>query len=407
MTHSKSAVKDLALFGGTPSFSEARHVGRPLLATSEMLRQRLDGVLERKYLTNYGPEVRELEERLADYLRVRHCICVANGTVGLTVLAMALGLKGEVIVPAFTFIATPHSLAILGITPKFCDVDPVTHCMDPAAVKRLIGPRTSAIMGVHLWGNPSAVTELKGVADTAKIPLLFDAAHAFGSRYRGAPIGQSGMASVLSFHATKVFNTAEGGAILTADDQLAQTIRRMINFGFTGYDQVSSVGMNGKMSELSGAMGLANFMFVQDFIHTNQQNYLAYRSALDGIPGIDVMKHSPDNGNFQYVVAQVSAASFGLTRDQLVETLQAERILARRYFSPGCHRMEPYASTSGSHGSLDITEALSDTILALPTGPQMSQRDIVQVGDVIRLIAKHARDVSGRLLQQSQNRQSA
>ncbi len=235
------------------------HVGKPNVGDRTRLDALLNGVFERAWLTNNGPLVQQLEKKIASYLGVRHCLAVCNGTVGIEIAAKALKLEGEVIVPSYTFIATVSALQWLGLKPVFADIDPETHNLDPASVRGAITPRTSAIVGVHLWGRAAPHDQLHSIADEHGLKLIYDAAHAFGCSMGRKMIGNFGACEVLSFHATKFFNTLEGGAIVTNDDALAQQIMLMRNFGFAGFDNVVSAGTNGKMNEVCAAMGLVNF----------------------------------------------------------------------------------------------------------------------------------------------------
>ncbi|MDA8219786.1 MAG: aminotransferase class I/II-fold pyridoxal phosphate-dependent enzyme [Dehalococcoidales bacterium] len=392
-------VSDLAIFGGTPAAGEQLHVGRPNIGDRKLLLDRINDVLDRDWLTNRGPYVQEFERRVAEYLGVKHCIAMCNATVALEILARAAGLHGEVIVPSFTFIATAHALQWQEITPVFCDVDPHTHNIDPTKIEAMITPRTTGIIGVHVWGRPCDVDALTSIAHNRNLRLLFDAAHAFGCSYQGRMIGGFGDAEVLSFHATKFFNTFEGGAVVTNDDDLASKIRLMKNFGFSGYDNVVYIGTNGKMSEVSAAMGLTSLDGLSGFVAANYSNYKRYQQALAGIPGITMVTYDEsERCNYQYIVLEVDEAAAGVTRDQLVRVLAAENILARRYFYPGCHRMEPYRSYFPHAGLLlKETERLAERVLALPTGTAVDSDQIRAVSDVIRFVVAHASEVSKRL----------
>lgn len=362
-------VADLAINGAAPAFAEPIHVGRPNVADRDAFMQRLAAILDRNWLTNDGPEVRELESRIAAFLGVRHCVAMCNGTIALEIAIRALGLEGEVIVPSYTFAATAHALHWQAITPVFADIDPATHNLDPASVRRMITPKTTGIIGVHLWGRPAAIEELQGVADEFGLQLMFDAAHAFGCSHRGRMIGNFGRCEVLSFHATKAFNTFEGGAVVTNDDALAEKMRLMRNFGFSGYDNVIHPGTNGKMVEVCAAMGLANLDAFPEVVERNRRNHLAYRDALDRIPGVSLLDYGSDeSANYHYVVAEI-ADDFPVPRDAIVAALHAENILARKYFWPGCHRMEPYRSLYPHAGLLlPNTEAVSSRVVVLPNG---------------------------------------
>src|SRR5579864_7053352 len=331
-----SNLPDLAIFGKPPAFANKIHVGRPNIGSRDHLLARINDMLDRVWLTNNGPYVQEFETKIAAFVGVRHCVAMCNATIALEIAIRALGLTGEVIVPAFTFIATAHALQWQEVTPVFSDIDPTTHTIDPAHVEKMITPRTTGIIGVHTWGHPCDIEALESIARRRNLQLLFDAAHAFACSYKGKPIGGFGRCEIFSFHATKFFNTFEGGAVLTNDDALAEKIRLMRNFGFSGYDNVIYIGTNGKMTEVCAAMGLTSLESVEDFIDTNSRNHGAYCRGLDGIPGVRVMAYDRrERANYQYIVLEVDQRTAGLTRDELVEVLFAENVLARRYFFPG------------------------------------------------------------------------
>ena len=287
----KKSIDDFAIFGGKPSFQQQLHVGRPNIGNKELLLKRIGDVVDHRWLTNSGPCVEEFEKLLRQLLGVTHCEAMCNATDGLQLAMRAMGMNGEVIVPAFTFIATAHAVQWLGFTPVFCDVDPHTHTIDPARIEELITPRTTGIVGVHLWGQPCNVEALEAIARRHGLKLLFDAAHAFDCSWRGRMVGNFGGAEVFSFHATKFFNTFEGGAIATNDAELALRVQRMRNFGFSGLDQTDALGTNAKMSEASAAMGLTNLESLPEFLETNRRNYLAYRRGFDGIVGIRMLEY--------------------------------------------------------------------------------------------------------------------
>jgi dTDP-4-amino-4,6-dideoxygalactose transaminase len=377
----------LAILGGEPAFRDQLHVGQPNIGDRQRLLVRIGDLLDRKWLTNNGPLVHEFESQVAQHAGVKHCIATCNATVALEIAIRATGLSGEVIVPSFTFIATAHALQWQGIRPLFCDIDPVTHNIDPGKLAQMITPRTTGIIGVHLWGRPCAVDALTELAARHGLRLLFDAAHAFACSCRGRMIGGFGDAEVLSFHATKFLNTFEGGAILTNDDELAARMRLMTNFGFAGYDNVTQIGTNGKMSEVAAAMGLTNLESLGCFVSTNQANYRCYRGGLAALPGISLIRY--DDGekcNYQYVVVEVDEREAGLHRDHLLKALHAERILARRYFWPGCHRMEPYRSYyPDAELSLPATNRVAERVLVLPTGTATGPDEIEIICSTIRL----------------------
>ena len=352
-----------------PAFAEPLHVGRPNLGDREAFLKLAGEMYDRRWLSNNGPLVQELEARIARYLGVKHCVAMCNGTIALEIAIRALNLEGEVIVPSYTFIATAHSLFWQGITPVFADIDPHTHNLDPAAVRRMITPKTTGIIGVHLWGRSAPVEELQAIAGEHGLQLMFDAAHAFGCTHGGRMIGNFGRCEVLSFHATKFFNTFEGGAVVTNEDELAETMRLMRNFGFKGLDNVIHPGTNGKMTEICAAMGLVNLDAIGEFISANKANYAAYGAALSEMPGLSLLPYREnEKNNYQYVVVEVDACC-PVTRDALVDALQAENVKARKYFWPGCHRMQPYRDLYPHAGlMLQNTVLVAERVMLLPTG---------------------------------------
>jgi dTDP-4-amino-4,6-dideoxygalactose transaminase len=377
----------LAIEGAPPAFSQPVHVGRPNIGAREVFLRMTHEMFERRWLTNDGPLVRRLEAEVASYLGVKHCVAMCNGTVALEIAIRALNLTGEVIVPSYTFIATAHALHWQGITPVFADIDATTHNLNPVAVRRMITPKTSGIIGVHLWGRPAPAYELQELADEFGLALMFDAAHAFGCSYRGKRIGGLGRAEVLSFHATKFFNTFEGGAVVTNDDVLAEKMRLMRNFGFAGYDNVVHPGTNGKMIEVCAAMGLANLEILEQVVQGNKRNYLAYRDAFQGSDRISIIPYDEaEENNYQYVVIEIEGGVE--LRDSIVGGLHAENILARKYFWPGCHRMKPYRDLFPHAGLvLQESERVASRAIVLPTGTSVSIDDVKIIADIVLTLA--------------------
>ncbi len=394
----KQKVEDLAEFGGPPAFSEPLHVGRPNIGDRARLMQRIGRILDSRWLTNDGPMLREFEQELKALLGVRNCVAVSNGTAGLEILLQVSQLEGEVIVPSFTFVATVHALVLKGLRPVFCDIDPETHGMDPEHARRLITPRTVAILGVHLWGRPCAVDALERLASENGLALFFDAAHALGCAGGGRKIGSFGNAEVFSFHATKFINSFEGGAITTNSDELASKLVLARNFGFTGYDRVESLGTNAKMSEVAAAMGLTSLESIDEFVRINRRNHELYRSQLEGIPGLSFLDYpAADSPNFQYVVLEVDPTAASLDREELLRLLLAENVLARRYFYPGCHRMRPYRDWYPEAGrELPHTEVVAARVVCLPTGTAIGSREIGEVCGLIRFAFEQGLEVRRR-----------
>ena len=388
----KTKLNELAVQGAPPAFQEHLCVGRPNQFDRERLLERINGILDRNWLTNNGPLVREFESRIAEFLGVRHCIAMSNGTLALEIAIRATGMTGEVIVPAFTFVATPHSLKWQGITPVFCDVDPESMTVDPERLERLVTSRTTGIMGVHLWGRPCNVEALERIARKYNLTLIFDAAHAFGCSWKGKMIGGFGRAEVFSFHATKFFHSFEGGAVVTNDDELAARMRLMKNFGFAGYDNVIELGINGKMSEVNAAMGLTGLESLDEIVEINQRNYRHYVNELQGTKGIfPIMYDEAERSNYQYIVLEIDEGISGLSRDRLVEILHAENVIARRYFYPGCHQMEPYRSLYPHYPALlPNTERLVRQVMQLPTGTVIGENEISIICSIIRTAVENA-----------------
>jgi dTDP-4-amino-4,6-dideoxygalactose transaminase len=373
-----------AVLGAPPAFPDVLHVGRPNVGDRNRFLDRLNDMLDRRWLTNDGAYVQEFEARIAAAVGVRHCVATCNGSMALGIAARAAGVRGEVIVPAFTFVATAHALRWIGLEPVICDVDPLTYNLDPEAAERLISSRTAAIMGVHVWGRPCSPEALERLARANDLILLFDAAQAFGCSHRGRMLGAFGDAEVLSFHATKVVTAGEGGAIVTDDDRLADNARHARNFGFVDYDDVTALGTNGKMSELAAALGLSSLEQSAEFIAANRRNHQAYAAALSDVTGVTLMGYdAAEISNYQYVVIEIDETA-GLSRDVLMAVLHAEGILARRYFAPGLHRIEPYRSEPTTPRRLPNTDWLCARVLALPTGTAITDEAVGTICDIIR-----------------------
>jgi dTDP-4-amino-4,6-dideoxygalactose transaminase len=394
----KDRIDELALFGGSPEFEEMLHVGRPNVPPEGPLLERIKDILARKWLTNRGQYVQEFERRIAEHVGARNCIAMCNATVALEITIRALGLRGEVIVPAFTFIATAHALQWQEIVPIFCDVALDTQNIDPQQIERMITPRTTGVIGVHLWGRPCDAEAICEIARRRNLEVIFDAAHAFGCSHRGRMVGNFGRAEVFSFHATKFLNSFEGGAVVTNDDELAEKIRLMKNFGFVDYDDVIHIGTNGKMTEVAAAMGLTSLERIEGFIAANRENYFRYRQELTGIPGVRMLAYDEtETNNFHYIVLEIDEAAAGIGRDRLQEILWAENVVARRYFFPGCHRMEPYRSLYPHAGLLlPNTERLTERVLCLPTGTAVGAGEVSRVCQIIRMVIGNAGLVANR-----------
>jgi dTDP-4-amino-4,6-dideoxygalactose transaminase len=376
---------DLAINGARPMFAEPLHVGRPNIGNRATFDTLADEMFERHWLSNDGPLVKQLESSICDYLGTKHCVAMCNGTIALEIAIRALELRGEVIVPSYTFVATAHALQWQEITPVFADIDSRTQTLDIEAVRKMLTPRTTGILGVHLWGRPAAIDALGALAQDHNLKVLYDASHAFGCTYKGRPIGNFGECEVFSFHATKFFNTFEGGAVVTNNDALAEKMRLMRNFGFAGYDNVIYPGTNGKMTEICAAMGLTNLRELPQFVSANRSNYSTYSEGIGSIEGLSLLAFPEDeSNNYQYIVVDV-APTYPVPRDRLIALLHAENVLARKYFWPGCHNMQPYKAFYPNAGLLlPITTEVARRVLVLPTGQSVTSGDVESIVRLLR-----------------------
>ncbi len=366
--------------------SQRLFVGTPNVGDRNALLARINHMLDRRWLSNNGPLVQEFEQRAAGLLGVKHLVAMCNGTVALEIASKALDLHGEVIMPSYTFVATAHALQWQGITPVFADMDPATHNMDPRRIEELITPRTTGIAGVHVWGRACDTQAIEAVAARHNLKVMYDASHAFGCSHQGKMIGNFGSCEVFSFHATKFINCFEGGAVATNDDALAEKMRLMRNFGFRGFDNVVYLGVNGKMNEVCAAMGLTNLEAIDEIVAVNRRNYLTYAEELGSVDGVSVIPYEPvEKNNYQYVVIEVDPDVCPRNRDEIVEALHAENVIARKYFWPGCHRMEPYRTTQPDVGRrLPETERVAARVIVLPTGQAVDEETVRRVCRIIK-----------------------
>jgi dTDP-4-amino-4,6-dideoxygalactose transaminase len=391
----KTAASELAILGGPASFAEPLHVGRPNVGDREAVLRAIDEAMGERWLSNNGAKLLAFERRLSEGLGGLHCVATCNATLGLQIVMRALAVEGEVVLPALTFVATAHAVAWERLTPVFADVDPETLCMGPAEAAAQIGPEAGALLGVHLWGRSADPAGLERLAGERALPLVFDAAHALGCSHQGRPLAGFGDAAVLSFHATKVANSFEGGAVVTADAELAERVATMRNFGFVDEDEIVGLGTNAKMSEAAAAMGLASLDSLEDFLAANRRNYLAYTEALGDVPGVRLLPLDPEQANCHHITIAVDPGAAGLDRDALRAVLVAENVLARRYFYPGCHRVPPYSERPAPQ--LPVTDAALERCLSLPTGTAVSPEDIAKIGRIVRLAVSSPAEIRRHL----------
>jgi dTDP-4-amino-4,6-dideoxygalactose transaminase len=365
------------------------YVGRPNIGDRQRFLERVNEMFDRRWLSNDGPFLKEFEQRISELVGVKHAIAVCNATAGIELASRALDLKGEVIMPSYTFVATAHALQWQEITPVFADMHPATHNIDPAKIEALITPRTTGIVGVHVWGRACDTRAIENIAARHNLKVMYDASHGFGCSSGGRMLGSFGECEVFSFHATKFINCFEGGVVTTNNDELAEKMRLMRNFGFVDYDKVVYLGINGKMNEVCAAMGLTNLEAMDEIIAANKRNYLAYCGELASVPGVSVIQYDPaERNNYQYVVIEVNPVVCPRNRDEIVEALHAADVIARKYFWPGCHRMEPYQTTQPETWKrLPETECFAARVIVLPTGQTVEEETVRRVCRTIREFA--------------------
>ena len=363
-----------------------RPVGYPNIGNEQSFLERVKIILDNRWLTNNGPMVQEFENKIATITNTRYAIAICNASIAMTLVAKCLNLQGEIIVPSYTFIASAHSMLMAGLKPIFADINPSTHTLCPLSVSQLITQKTAAILGVHLWGRGCDVNELEDLAHANQIPLIFDAAHAFGASYKGQKIGSFGVCEVFSFHATKFVNSFEGGVITTNDHDLAEKLKLARNFGFSGVDNVISWGTNAKMSEICAAMGLTNIEAMSDFIKVNSANYTYLKKLLEGSVNFRVFEFNPkDEPNYQYLLVEIIQIDNPLDiREKIIESLHQKGYLARKYFWPSCHKMQPYVNDS-SHTPIPLvqTELVANRVIVLPTGFGINNQNLDEMVSIL------------------------
>lgn len=379
-----TSATDFALFGAPPAFAQPLPFGQLYFPSWKRYEESFRGIFERQYYTEYGPLNQQLEQKLQQFLGVKHAICVTNATIGLMMVADAMGLSGKVILPAFTFIASAQSLSWNGLEPVFCDVDPDTHQIDLDQIDALIDKDVSAIMGVHLWGGACDPKTLAKLAEAHGVQLYFDAAHAFGCAVNGVRVGNFGRAEVFSFHESQILSATEGGCICTNDDELAARLRTIRSSAGARNPVEVNKSVNGRMSEAQSAIAL---MSLEDFPANQQSNqtlYRLYEAQLAAIPGLHLVKPSGVSfSNYQYVVCQVDEREFGLSRNLLIALLKAENVSVRRYFYPGLHRSIPYVQELPQYlECLPNTDSLSTSCIQLPIGALVSAQSVESIRNI-------------------------
>ncbi|WP_313825059.1 DegT/DnrJ/EryC1/StrS family aminotransferase [Leclercia sp.] len=376
------------------------YVTSPLLPPLEEFIPYLEQIWQNKQLTNGGPFHQQLEQALADYLGVKYISLFANGTLALLTAFQALRLTGEVITTPYSFVATSHSLLWNKLTPVFADIDPHTYNIDPRKIEALITPQTTAIMPVHCYGVPCEMDKIQQIADIYGLKVIYDAAHCFGVKKEGISVLNHGDLSVLSFHATKVFNTFEGGAIVSHDAKTKQRIDYLKNFGFAGETRVVAPGINAKMNEVEAAFGMLQLNYIDQALAERKAIADNYRQLLDGVEGITQISVPADvTWNYAYFPILVEP-EFGIDRDALYESMKDEGIMTRRYFYPLITSFAMYSTLpTASETNLPVANEIAAKVLCLPIYPGLSIEDQQHVVDVIRRTAFAARyevvEVSG------------
>lgn len=358
------------------------YVTQPLLPALEEFVPYLQEIWDNKQLTNGGPMHRELESQLATYLGVEHVALFNNGTIALLTALKALRITGEVITTPYSFVATAHSLLWNDITPVFVDIDPVTLNLDPSKIEAAITPNTTAIMPVHCYGNPCDVDAIQAIADNYNLKVIYDAAHSFAVRDSGGSILRHGDLSVLSFHATKVFNTFEGGAIICPDSKTKKRIDQLKNFGFVDEVTVVASGINGKMSEINAAFGLLQLKHIEQALEQRKAIAQRYREALSGIAGIELVQLTEHSNNAYFPI--LVQDSYSLSRDELYKRFKENSIHVRRYFYPLISEFPMYRGLlSAQVSNLPTAKMKSEQILCLPIYPGLEES---QQDNIIQLI---------------------
>ncbi len=360
-------------------------VTSPLLPSLNELQSYLERIWEDKWLTNNGKYHQELEKALCEYLKVPYISLFTNGTLPLIVALQAMRITGEVITTPYSFVATTHALWWNGIKPVFVDIDLATGNMDPQKIEAAITPKTTAIMPVHVYGNPCDTEAIQSIADKYGLKVIYDAAHAFGVEQNGKSILEAGDISTLSFHATKTYNTIEGGALICHDAKTKERIDYLKNFGFAGETTVIAPGINGKMDELRAAYGLLNLKQVDNAIEARKRVALAYRAGLKNTKGISFFEDVPNvKSNYSYFPIFIDAKEYGITRDELYFRLKEEKILGRRYFYPLISEFSTYKELpSSTRNNLLNAHKMADNVICLPMHQGLTDEDVLRIIQII------------------------
>jgi hypothetical protein len=345
------------------------YVTQPSLAPLEEFLPYLESIWETGIMTHNGPMVQKLEKALSEYLNVPHVVCVANGTCALQLAIRALDLTGEIITTPFSFIATANIIAWERCRPVFVDIDPGTWNIDPDLIEKNITPQTTAILPVHVFSVPCDVERIQAIANKQGLKTIYDSAHAIATNFQGKSLLSYGDISAVSFHATKLFNTAEGGACITNNAQLAERLRQMRFFGFNSQKEIVDDGMNAKMTEVNAALGLANLKWIEKVKQDRQEKYELYQKLLSQISGISFQTFNPNSYNYSYMPVLFENETLLL---KVKERLEKQNIYPRRYFYPSLNQVDIFNSQT----SLPVSEQIARTVLCLPLYYKLSIEDI-------------------------------
>lgn len=361
-------------------------VTSPLLPDLGQFEEMLQQIWDSKWITNNGSFHKQLEHELAEYLGVPYISLFTNGTLPLLTALQALRITGEVITTPYSFVATTHSIWWNGCKPVFVDVDPATGNIDPDKIEAAITPRTTAIMPVHVYGQPCDTARIKAIADQYGLKVIYDAAHAFGVKVNGESILKAGDMSTLSFHATKVYNTIEGGALIVNDEATKKRVDYLKNFGFADEVTVVGPGINSKMDEIRAAYGLLNLRLVDSAIESRHKAADAYRNALKGVEGISFFEDTPGvRHNYSYFPIFVDPDKYGCSRDELYALMKQNNILGRRYFYPLISEFSTYRGLeSASRKNLPEAYRMADSVICLPMHHALTEDDIKRTIDIIK-----------------------
>ncbi|MEH1965510.1 DegT/DnrJ/EryC1/StrS family aminotransferase [Nostoc sp.] len=362
-------------------FQEPIYVTRPLLPDLNKFNQKLQEIWQSQWLTNNGKQHLELENKLQQFLKIPYLSLFNNGTIALVVGCQSLRLSGEVITTPFTFPATPHVLTWNNIKPIFCDIDPETMNIDANKIESMITPQTTAILGVHVYGTPCDVIKIQEIADKYGLKVVYDAAHAFGVEINGVGIGNFGDLSMMSFHATKLFHTAEGGALLFKDYNLKARVELLKNFGIKNAEEVVMPGINGKMNEIQAALGLVLLEYVEEERYQRKLLVETYRKCLQNVPGISLLREIPDiTSSYQYFVIRIDRELFGCDRDHVYNQFKQYNVFTRKYFYPLCSDYSYYKYLpSSSSVNLPVANQIAKQVLSLPLYGSLSVDDVEKI----------------------------